>query len=73
LPSKEIEDRIMSERRPQPMPPTPPNPTLESTEPLMYTGETMDDFYARRKPLEALWNQFMAANASGAVKWELRA
>lgn len=26
--SKEIEDRIMSERRPQPMPPTPGNPAL---------------------------------------------
>ena len=26
MPSKEIEDRVMSERRPQPMPPTPGNP-----------------------------------------------
>jgi hypothetical protein len=68
LPSKEIEDRIMSERRPQPMPPTPPNPTLYaaleaiselgSDDPAegfqkrpqqpMYTGETVDDFCARR-------------------------
>jgi hypothetical protein len=30
----------------------------------MYTGETADDFYARRKPLEDLWNSFMNANRS---------
>ena len=30
--SKEIEDRIMAERRPQPMPPTPPNPAVYTIE-----------------------------------------
>jgi hypothetical protein len=84
LPSKEIEDRIMSERRPQPMPPTPGNPTLYaaleaiselgSDDPAegfqkrpqqpMCTGETVHEFYARRQPLEDLWNSFMSANRS---------
>jgi hypothetical protein len=27
---------------------------------LMYTGETAEEFYARRRPLENLWNGFMA-------------
>lgn len=54
------EDRIMAERRPQAMPPTPRNPALERTGPLMYTGETREEFYSRRQALEGLWNGFMA-------------
>ena len=43
-------------------PPTPRNPARETAERLMYTGETPEAFYARRAPLEALWNGFMAAS-----------
>ncbi|MDR6794847.1 hypothetical protein J2X12_002858 [Pseudarthrobacter oxydans] len=49
----------MSERRPQGPPPTPRNPAVEASERLMYTGETAEQFYARRKPLEDLWNEVM--------------
>jgi len=60
LEASEIEERIMAERRPQAMPPSPRNPALEWTEPLMYTGETRGEFYSRRQALEGLWNGFMA-------------
>jgi hypothetical protein len=58
--SAEIEQRVMSERRPQGPPPTPRNPALESVEPRMYTGETPAEFFARRQPLEALWNEVLS-------------
>lgn len=61
----EIERRIMSERRPQPMPPTPSNPVLDATQRRMYTGETADEFYARRKPFEELWNSLLAQSRRG--------
>lgn len=54
--SDDVEQRVMEQPRNQP--PTPGNPAL------MYTGETLDEFFARRQPLEALWNQFMASNGS---------
>jgi hypothetical protein len=62
----EVEERILSTLRPHP--PTPPNPRTESTEPLMYTGETRDEFYARRQASEGLWNGFLAGiSPRGAV------
>lgn len=58
--SEDVEQRVMEATRNQP--PTPANPAAGQR--LMYTGETEDEFYARRQPLEALWTSFMASNAS---------
>lgn len=55
----DVEQQILNTLRP--FPPAPRNPALEATEQLMYTGETRDEFYARRRASESLWNGFLAS------------